>query len=186
MYRRNFIKLTAITGTATALASCGNPENQIIRFVPEDEMIPGLSVWKPSVCPLCGSGCGLTVRVMDADVDVVREGQAGVVRMPVAKKLEGLPAHPVLIVCTARPEIDELRPGLATADHRQRIELGPLAPEAAECLRVQLPWGVVASVFQRGIGREAPAGAVVSRSRARARRRMGGRTIRLAFARLEA
>ena len=50
----------------------------------------------------------------------------------------GLPAHPVLIVCTARPEIDDLRPGLATADNRQRIELGPLAPEAAEELAATL------------------------------------------------
>jgi class 3 adenylate cyclase len=49
-----------------------------------------------------------------------------------------LPAHPVLIVCTARPEIDELRPELAAADHRQRIELGPLAPEAAEELAATL------------------------------------------------
>jgi class 3 adenylate cyclase len=49
-----------------------------------------------------------------------------------------LPAHPVLIVCTARPEIDERRPDLATADHRQRIELGPLAPEATEELAATL------------------------------------------------
>jgi class 3 adenylate cyclase len=50
----------------------------------------------------------------------------------------GLPAHPVLIVCTARPEIDEVRPDLASADHRQRIELGPLAPEATEELAATL------------------------------------------------
>jgi anaerobic selenocysteine-containing dehydrogenase len=95
MDRRDFIKLTAITGTTTALASCGHPENQIIRFVPDDEMVPGVAEWKPSVCPLCSSGCGVTVRVMEADVDVVRNGQAGVVRMGVAKKLEGNPGHPV-------------------------------------------------------------------------------------------
>ena len=95
MDRRDFIKLTAITGTTTALASCGHPENQIIRFVPDEEMTPGIAEWKPSVCPLCSSGCGLTVRVMDTDVEVVRNGQAGVVRMGVAKKLEGNPLHPV-------------------------------------------------------------------------------------------
>ena len=95
MDRRNFIKLTALTGSATALASCGNPEHQIIRFLPEDEMTPGIAEWKPSVCPLCASGCGLTVRVMDTDVEVVRDGQAGVTRMAVAKKLEGHPDHPV-------------------------------------------------------------------------------------------
>lgn len=95
MDRRRFLKVTAITGASAALASCGHPENQIIRFIPEDDIVPGIAVWKPSVCPLCASGCGLHVRVMDADVDVVRGGQAGVVRAVVAKKLEGLPGHPV-------------------------------------------------------------------------------------------
>src|SRR5688500_873413 len=95
MDRRSFIKLTAITGTSATLASCGNPENQLIRFVPDEDIIPGVAVWKPSVCPLCQAGCGLTVRVMDADADVVRNGQAGVVRIAAAKKLEGASDHPV-------------------------------------------------------------------------------------------
>ena len=38
---------------------------------------------------------GVIVRVMDADADVVRNGQQGVVRMGVAKKLEGNPEHPI-------------------------------------------------------------------------------------------
>ena len=95
MDRRSFIKLTAISGTTAALASCGNPEHQLIRFVPDEDIVPGQAVWKPSVCPLCAAGCGLTVRVMDADADVVRNGQAGVVQILAAKKLEGNPAHPV-------------------------------------------------------------------------------------------
>jgi len=95
MDRRSFIKLTAITGTSATLASCGNPENQFIRFVPAEDIVPGVAVWKPSVCPLCSAGCGLTVRVMDADQDVVRGGQAGIVRISAAKKLEGAPGHPV-------------------------------------------------------------------------------------------
>ena len=66
MDRRSFIKLTAITGTSATLASCGNPEHQLIRFVPDEELVPGLAEWKPSVCPLCRSGCGVTVRVMEA------------------------------------------------------------------------------------------------------------------------
>jgi anaerobic selenocysteine-containing dehydrogenase len=93
--RRSFIKLTAITGTGTALASCGHPENQVIRFLPDEELTPGVAEWKPSVCPLCASGCGLTVRVMEAEVEVVRDGQAGITKRGVAKKLEGNPAHPV-------------------------------------------------------------------------------------------
>src|SRR3989449_791628 len=95
MDRREFIKVTAITGTTAALASCGSPEDQLIRFIPDEELVPGVSVWKPSVCPLCPAGCGLHVRVMDGDAEVVRNGQTGVIRMGLAKKLEGNPTHPI-------------------------------------------------------------------------------------------
>jgi anaerobic selenocysteine-containing dehydrogenase len=95
MDRRNFIKLTAVTGTSAALTACGNPEHQLIRFVPDQDIAPGISEWKPSVCPLCSAGCGLTVRVMDADFETTRKGQAGVVVVKAAKKLEGQPGHPI-------------------------------------------------------------------------------------------
>ena len=95
MDRRSFIKLTAVTTSSAALASCGNPENQLIRFVPDEDIVPGIATWKPGVCTACTAGCGLTVRVMDADAEVVRNGQPGVVTIHAAKKLEGLPDHPV-------------------------------------------------------------------------------------------
>ena len=95
MDRRSFIKLTAVSGTTAALASCGDPDHQLIRFVPDEDIIPGQAVWKPSVCPLCPSACGLTVRVMDADADVVRNGKSGVVHIVAAKKLEGNKDHPI-------------------------------------------------------------------------------------------
>src|SRR4026208_1472180 len=95
MDRRNFIKLTAITGTSATLASCGNPEHQLIRFVPEDDTVPGVAEWKPSVCPMCAAGCAVNGRAMEAAVEKVRNGQAGVVKMAVAKKLEGLATHPI-------------------------------------------------------------------------------------------
>jgi anaerobic selenocysteine-containing dehydrogenase len=95
MDRRSFIKLTAVSGTTAALASCGNPDTQLIRFVPAEDIVPGQAIFKPSVCPLCASGCGLTVRVMGAEADVVRDGKAGVVQIMAAKKLEGSAAHPV-------------------------------------------------------------------------------------------
>src|SRR5262249_51191038 len=82
-------------GTSATLASCGNPEHQLIRFVPDDELTPGVAEWKPSVCPMCSAGCGLTVRVMEADAEVVRDGQAGMLRIAAAKKLEGQPDHPI-------------------------------------------------------------------------------------------
>ena len=81
MDRRRFLKVTAITGTSAALASCGSPENQIIRFVPDEELSPGIAVWKPSVCPLCAAGCGVTARVMDGDAEVFRGGQPGVLEV---------------------------------------------------------------------------------------------------------
>lgn len=52
-----------------------------------------------------------------------------------------LPAQPVLVVCTARPEIDERRPRLADGSFRQRLELGPLPQPAAEELAAALVAG---------------------------------------------
>ena len=95
MDRRKFIRLTAITGTAAALASCGSPENQIIRFIPEDDLVPGVSVWKPSICPLCQSGCSVIARVVEGEAEVFRNGQPGVIKMGLVKKLEGNPADPI-------------------------------------------------------------------------------------------
>jgi len=95
MDRRRFLKVTAITGTTAALAGCGNPENQIVRFIPEEELVPGIAVWKPSVCPLCAAGCGVIARVMDGEAEVFRKGKPGLTRMGLARKLEGDPAHPL-------------------------------------------------------------------------------------------
>src|SRR5206468_9384524 len=95
MDRRDFIKLTAVTGTTATLASCGNPEHQLIRFIPDDDLVPGVAEWKPSVCPLCSAGCGLSVRVMEADAEVLRNGERGLVKIAAAKKLEGQPDHPI-------------------------------------------------------------------------------------------
>ena len=95
MDRRRFIKLSALTGSSATLASCGNPEYHLIRFVPEDKLTPGIAVWKPSICPLCPAGCGLNVRVMEGEVEVLRDGKLGLTRMGLAKKLEGLPEHPI-------------------------------------------------------------------------------------------
>lgn len=95
MDRRRFITLTAATGVGSLIGGCAGAEHTLVRFIPEDDITPGIAEWTPGVCPLCPSGCGLTVRVMDADVEVTRAGQAGVVRRKVAKLLEGQPAHPI-------------------------------------------------------------------------------------------
>ena len=55
MDRRHFIKLTAITGTTAALTACGNPENQIIRFIPEDDLVPGRRRRGSRACARCAT-----------------------------------------------------------------------------------------------------------------------------------
>ena len=95
MDRRSFIKLTAVSSGTAALAACGNPDHELIRFVPDEDITPGIATWKPGVCTLCAAGCGLTVRVMDADQEIVRDGVNGLKRIYAAKKLEGSPTHPV-------------------------------------------------------------------------------------------
>ena len=95
MDRRQFFKFSAATGATATLASCGNPETQLIRFIPEEQIVPGVAVWRPSVCTLCPAGCGVNVRVMEGDVEVVRNGQAGLMKKALAKKLEGHPENPV-------------------------------------------------------------------------------------------
>ena len=61
----------------------------------EDDLIPGIATWKPSICTLCSAGCGLTVRVMQGDAEVVRNGEHGLIKMGLAKKLEGSPQNPI-------------------------------------------------------------------------------------------
>ena len=91
-----FIKISALSGVVAAtLESCGSPEHQLIRFIPDEDLIPGIATWKPSVCTLCSAGCGLLVRVMQGDAEVVRNGKLGLIKMGLAKKLEGNPQHPV-------------------------------------------------------------------------------------------
>src|ERR1700748_3978778 len=95
MERRDFIKISALSGVLTTLEGCRSAEKQLIRFIPEEEMVPGIAKWKPGVCTLCSSGCGLQVRVMQGEAEVVRRGQQGLIKMGLAKKLEGNPQHPV-------------------------------------------------------------------------------------------
>jgi menaquinone reductase, molybdopterin-binding-like subunit len=95
MERRNFIKISALTSLVATLDACGRPDRKLIRFVPEEDLIPGIAQWKPSICTLCSAGCGLLVRVMEGDAEVVRHGQRGVMQMGLAKKLEGNPRSPI-------------------------------------------------------------------------------------------
>jgi len=95
MERRDFLKVTVLTGATAALSGCEKPAQKLVRFLPEERLEPGVATWKPSVCTLCPAGCGLLVRVMEGEAEVVRNGQRGLIRMGLAKKLEGNPQHPV-------------------------------------------------------------------------------------------
>jgi anaerobic selenocysteine-containing dehydrogenase len=95
MERRDFIKISALSGVMATLEACRAPEKQLVRFVPEEELIPGIATLKPSVCTLCSAGCGLQVRVMQGEAEVVRHGQQGLIKMGLAKKLEGNPQNPI-------------------------------------------------------------------------------------------
>jgi len=53
MDRRDFIKLTAITGTSASLGELWDPEHQLIRFVPDDDIVPGVAEWKAQRVPGC-------------------------------------------------------------------------------------------------------------------------------------
>ena len=95
MERRDFIKISALSSVMATLEGCRAAEKQLIRFIPEEELIPGVATWKPGLCTLCSAGCGLQVRVMQGEAEVVRNGQPGLIKMGLAKKLEGNPQHPV-------------------------------------------------------------------------------------------
>jgi anaerobic selenocysteine-containing dehydrogenase len=95
MERRDFFKLSALLGATATLEACRKPAAQMIRFVPEEEFTPGVATWRPSLCTMCAAACGLSVRVMDGDAEVVRNGRRGLVTMGLAKKFEGNPVHPV-------------------------------------------------------------------------------------------
>ncbi|HEX4075628.1 MAG TPA: molybdopterin-dependent oxidoreductase [Candidatus Acidoferrales bacterium] len=95
MERRDFLKISAVGSAAAALEGCGNPDHQLIRFIPEEDLIPGIATWKPSICTQCPAGCGLLVRVMQGEAEVIRKGQLGLIKMGLAKKLEGNPNHPI-------------------------------------------------------------------------------------------
>jgi anaerobic selenocysteine-containing dehydrogenase len=95
MQRRDFLKITAAGSAAAALEGCGNPDHQLIRFIPEEDLLPGIATWKPSICTLCPAGCGTLVRVMQGEAEVVRNGHLGIMKMGLAKMIQGNPAHPI-------------------------------------------------------------------------------------------
>jgi len=82
MDRRSFIKLTAITGTSTALASCGNPEHQFIRFVPDEELKRLLHEATVAVIPSFYEPFGIVaLEAMAAGAPVLAAASGGLVEV---------------------------------------------------------------------------------------------------------
>ena len=117
MERRDFLKISAAGGAAAALEGCGNPDHHLIRFIPEEDLVPGIATWKPSICTLCPAGCGLLVRVMQGDAEVVRNGQLGIAENGTGEKAgresgapdqsgQALPARPGRIAGDLSPRPD--------------------------------------------------------------------------------
>ncbi len=76
--RRNFIKISALSGVMATLEACGHPEAQLIRFVPEEELIPGIATCEARASALFAPpAAARQVRVMQGDAEVVRHGQHG-------------------------------------------------------------------------------------------------------------
>lgn len=96
MDRRNFFKLVGTASGGVAAGACGDQANEIIPLlVPEEQIVPGIEEWRPSVCRQCLAGCGTIVRVMRAERIVEIDGAKA--RKPIAaiKKIEGNPLDPV-------------------------------------------------------------------------------------------
>jgi menaquinone reductase, molybdopterin-binding-like subunit len=95
MKRRDFLKVSAVGGAAFTLEGCSKQGTPFVRFIPEETLIPGVAVWRPGVCNQCAAACGLQVKVMPGEAEIVRHGQSGLITMGLAKKLEGHPRHPL-------------------------------------------------------------------------------------------
>ncbi len=96
MDRRNFFKLAGTVSGGAITGACGKEGEQIIPLlVSEEEIVPGVEEWHPSVCGECLAACGTQARVMASERDVEVDGER--LRQPVAaiKKLEGNPQDPV-------------------------------------------------------------------------------------------
>lgn len=79
--RRELLKVGMLTGATAALAGCARTSEQ--AFVSEALMpefyLPGIAQWYATTCNECSAGCGLGIRVIGGR----------------AKKVEGIPTHPL-------------------------------------------------------------------------------------------
>jgi molybdopterin-containing oxidoreductase family iron-sulfur binding subunit len=80
MRRRDFLKLTGLTGTMVAAGCAEEPARRLIPFLnPPDDIVPGNATWFATTCRQCPAGCGMLARNRETRV----------------VKFEGNPLHPI-------------------------------------------------------------------------------------------
>jgi molybdopterin-containing oxidoreductase family iron-sulfur binding subunit len=80
MKRRDFLKLTGLTGTIVATGCAEEPTRRLIPFLnPPEDIIPGRATWFATTCRQCPAGCGMLARNRETRI----------------VKFEGNPAHPI-------------------------------------------------------------------------------------------
>ena len=91
MHRRDFLKIMGVASSSTLMTSCDleKQSEKLIPYLlpPEEEIIPGQSIYYNTTCTECPACCGVSVK----DREKVYNNLRG--RYPV--KLEGIPGHPV-------------------------------------------------------------------------------------------
>jgi anaerobic selenocysteine-containing dehydrogenase len=96
MDRRNFFKLVGTASGGAVTGACGKQAEEIIPLlVPEEEIVPGVEAWHPSVCHECGAGCGTIARVLASEREIEVDGERVRQRIASIKKLEGNPEDPI-------------------------------------------------------------------------------------------
>jgi anaerobic selenocysteine-containing dehydrogenase len=81
MNRRTFLNISLLTAATAGLAGCGyTTQGPMVSqaFMPEF-YLPGIAQWYATACNECSGGCGLAVRIIGGR----------------AKKVEGIPTHPI-------------------------------------------------------------------------------------------
>jgi molybdopterin-containing oxidoreductase family iron-sulfur binding subunit len=80
MKRRDFLKLTGLTGTLVAAGCAEEPTRRLIPFInPPEDIIPGKATWYATTCRQCPAGCGMLAKNRETRII----------------KFEGNPAHPI-------------------------------------------------------------------------------------------
>jgi anaerobic selenocysteine-containing dehydrogenase len=96
MDRRNFFRILSATSAGAIGSSCGRKTDALIPLlVPEQEIPPGEELWRPAACTGCGAGCGVLLRIMEAERIVDLNGEKVRQRIAAIKKVEGNPLDPV-------------------------------------------------------------------------------------------